>query len=482
MIETTNKRSQSLKLVHDAFFGEGKSRDLENAIFEAFNRVVIPEIRSNRSFRPNYSDLTIFFSFQENKILVMSEKEFEDRKKSSNLVFDDLIAIFEIKMSDFYQHQLFQDIVILVKNDNIEDKSSSATLKEKVKKLFFKIAQKRILNVFLELSEIDFDEIISSKDEGYGKELRYGKFIKLISEGCFPVRVLKKESVLKFFLNGGFSTVSFQEIVKDGCYLSLELKDYLVSEVDLIISSVQDKNNSIFFDLLIKLGRTKILTLSELVDLLLIRFEEIQSGKQELLVDETAGKVGEIFLDAELLDLNNSNSTSDFKRKRLFVEELSVESLVRLLEFLSQFENKLLNENETTDSYNGLRFRKNSQSLPFATLASILELKGCSGVEELSINENYLNCLSHFEFGYQFISKTKNLFIEMKPSSLIDFSSTNSILDRLNGLKNPFTISKAAEDNLELLVDAINKGAVLSSDGRIEKRLIELDSKIKTFS
>ena len=62
----------------------------------------------------------------------------------------------------------------------------------------------------------------------------------------------------------------------------------------------------------------------------------------------------------------------------------------------------------------------------------------------------------------------------MKPSSLIDFSSTNSILDRLNGLKNPFTISKAAEDNLELLVDAINKGAVLSSDGRIEKRLIEL--------
>lgn len=477
----TNKKSKSLKIAHDAFFGEGKSIELENAIFEAFNLVVIPEIRSNRSFRPNYSDLTIFFSFQENKILVMSEKEFEDRKKSSNLVFDDLIAIFEIKMSDFYQHQLFQDIVILVKNDNIEDKSSSATLKEKVKKLFFKIAQKRILNVFLELSEIDFDEIISSKDEGYGKELRYGKFIKLISEGCFPVRVLKKESVLKFFIDGGFSTVSFQEIVKDDHYLSLELKDYLVSEVDLIISSVQDKNNSIFFDLLIKLGRTKILTLSELVDLLLIRFEEIQSGKQELL-DETAGKVGEIFLDAELLDLNNSNSTSDFKRKRLFVEELSVESLVRLLEFLSQFENKLLNENENTDSYNGLRFRKNSQSLPFATLASILELKSCSGVEELSINENYLNCLSHFELGYQFISKTKNLFIEMKPSSLIDFSSTNSILDRLNGLKNPFTISKAAEDNLELLVDAINKGAVLSSDGRIEKRLIELDSKIKTFN
>lgn len=476
----TNKKSKSLKIAHDAFFGEGKSIELENAIFEAFNRVVIPEIRSNRSFRPNYSDLTIFFSFQENKILVMSEKEFEDRKKSSNLVFDDLIAIFEIKMSDFYQHQLFQDIVILVKNDNIEDKSSSATLKEKVRKLFFKIVQKIILNNFLKLSEIDFDEIISSNDEDYRKELRYGKFIKLISEGCFPVRVLKKESVLKFFLNGGFSTVSFQEIVKDDHYLSLELKDYLISEVDLIISSVQDKNNSIFFDLLIKLGRTKILTLSELVDLILIRFEEIQSGNHELLVSETVGKVGEIFLDAELLDLNNSNSTSDFKRKRLFVEELSVESLVRLLEFLSQFENKLLNEE--SDSSNGLKFRKNSQSLPFATLASILELKGCSGVEELSINENYLNCLSHFEFGYQFISKTKKLFIDLKPSSLIDFSSMNSILDRLNGLKNPFTISKAAEDNLELLVDAINKGAVLSSDGRIEKRLIELDSKIKTFS
>jgi len=142
----TNKKSKSLKIAHDAFFGEGKSIELENAIFEAFNRVVIPEIRSNRSFRPNYSDLTIFFSFQENKILVMSEKEFEDRKKSSNLVFDDLIAIFEIKMSDFYQHRLFQDIVILVKNDNIEDKSSSATLKEKVRKLFFKIVQKIILN------------------------------------------------------------------------------------------------------------------------------------------------------------------------------------------------------------------------------------------------------------------------------------------------------------------------------------------------
>ena len=476
----TNKKSKSLKIAHDAFFGEGKSIELGDAIFEAFNRVVIPEIRSNRSFRPNYSDLTIFFSFQENKILVMSEKEFEDRKKSSNLVFDDLIAIFEIKMSDFYQHQLFQDIVILVKNDNIEDKSSSATLKEKVRKLFFKIVQKIILNNFLKLSEIDFDEIISSNDEDYRKELRYGKFIKLISEGCFPVRVLKKESVLKFFLNGGFSTVSFQEIVKDDHYLSLELKDYLISEVDLIISSVQDKNNSIFFDLLIKLGRTKILTLSELVDLILIRFEEIQSGNHELLDSKTVGKVGEIFLDAELLDLNNSNSTSDFKRKRLFVEEVSVESLVRLLEFLSQFENKLLNEE--SDSSNGLKFRKNSQSLPFATLASILELKGCSGVEELSINENYLKFLSHFEFGYQFISKTKKLFIDLKPSSLIDFSSMNSILDRLNGLKNPFTISKAAEDNLELLVDAINKGAVLSSDGIIEKRLIELDSKIKTFS
>lgn len=477
----TNKKSKSLKIAHDAFFGEGKSIELDNAIFEAFNRVVIPEIRSNRSFRPNYSDLTIFFSFQENKILVMSEKEFEDRKKSSNLVFDDLIAIFEIKMSDFYQHRLFQDIVVLVKNDNIEDKTSSETLKEKVKKLFLKIVQKIILSRFLELSEIDFDEIILSNYEDYRNELRYEKFIKLISEGCFPVSVLNKESVLKFFLNGGFSTVSFQEIVKDDHYLSQELKDYLVSEVDLILSSVKDKNNSIFFDLLIKLGKTNILTLSELLDLLLIRFEEIQSGKQELLVPETVGKVVEIFLDDKLFDLN-SNSNSDFKSKRLFVEEVSEESLAILLEFLSQFENKLLNENENSDSANGLRFRKNSQSLPFATLASILEIKGCSGVEELSINENYLNCLGHFEFGYQFISKTKKLFIEMKPSSMIDFSSTNSILDRLNGLKNPFSISKAAEDNLELLVDAINKGAVLSSDGRIEKRLIELNSKIKTFS
>lgn len=477
----TNKRLQSLKLAHDAFFGEGKSKDLENAIFEAFNRVIVHEVQSNRSFRPNYSDLTIFFSFNENKILVMSEKEFEDRKKSSNLVFDDLIAIYEIKMSNFYQHKLFQDIVVLVKNDNIEDKTSSETLKEKVKKLFLKVVQKIILSRFLELSEIDFDEIISSNYEDYRNELRYKKFIKLISEGCFPVRVLNKESVLKFFLNGGFSTVSFQEIVKDDHYLSQELKDYLVSEVDLILSSVKDKNNSIFFDLLIKLGKTNILTLSELLDLLLIRFEEIQSGKQELLVLETVGKVVEIFLDDKLFDLN-SNSNSDFKSKRLFVEEVSEESLAILLEFLSQFENKLLNENENSDSANGLRFRKNSQSLPFATLASILEIKGCSGVEELSINENYLNCLGHFEFGYQFISKTKKLFIEMKPSSMIDFSSTNSILDRINGLKNPFSISKAAEDNLEILVDAINKGAVLSNDGRIEKRLIELNSKIKTFS
>lgn len=475
----TNKKSKSLKIAHDAFFGEGKSIELENAIFEAFNRVVIPEIRSNRSFRPNYSDLTIFFSFQENKILVMSDKEFDDRKKSSNFIFDDLLAIFEIKMDNFYRHNIFSDIVILIKNNGLEDTKSSAILKEKVMKLFLKIVHKKILDIFLELSELDLDRIISSNGEGDDGVVYYKKLSNFISEGCFPVRVLNKESVLKFFLNGGFSTVSFQEIVKDDHYLSTELKDYLVSEVDLILSSVRDRNNSIFFDLLIKLGRTKIITLSKLVDLLLIRFEEIQSGKQELLIPETAGKVGEIFLDNELLDLN-SNSTSDFKSKRLFVEEVSVESLIRLLEFLSQFENKLLNE--SSNSSNGLKFRKNSQSLPFATLASILELKGCSGIEELSINENYLNCLSHFDLGYQFISKTKKLFIEMKPSSLIDFSSTNSILDRLNGLKNPFSISKAAEDNLELLVDAINKGAVLSSDRRIEKRLIELDSKIKTFS
>lgn len=479
MIETTNKRSQSLKLVHDAFFGEGKSRDLENAIFEAFNRVIVPEIRNNRSYRPEYSDLTIFFSFKEDKILIMSEKEFDDHKKSSNLIFDDLLAIFEIKMDNFYRHNIFSDIVILIKNNGLEDTKSSAFLKEKVMKLFLKIVHKKILDIFLELSKLDLDRIISSNGEGDDGILYYKKLNNFISEGCFPVRVLNKESVLKFFLDGGFSTVSFQEIVKDDHYLSTELKDYLVSEVDLILSSVRDRNNSIFFDLLIKLGRTKIITLSKLVDLLLIRFEEIQSGKQELLIPETAGKVGEIFLDNELLDLN-SNSTSDFKSKRLFVEEVSVESLIRLLEFLSQFENKLLNE--SSNSSNGLKFRKNSQSLPFATLASILELKGCSGIEELSINENYLNCLSHFDLGYQFISKTKKLFIEMKPSSLIDFSSTNSILDRLNGLKNPFSISKAAEDNLELLVDAINKGAVLSSDRRIEKRLIELDSKIKTFS
>lgn len=477
----TNKTSQSFKIVHDAFLCDGKSRELGDAIFEAFNRVIVPEIRNNRSYRPDYSDLTIFFSFKEDKILIMSEKEFDDRKKSSNLIFDDLLAIFEIKMDNFYRHNIFSDIVILIKNNGLEDIKSSAILKEKIMKLFLKIVHKKILDIFLELSELDLDRIISSNGEGDDGILYYKKLSNFISEGCFPIRVLNKESVLKFFLNGGFSTVSFQEIVKDDHYLNQELKDYLVSEVDLILSSVKDKNNSIFFDLLIKLGKTNILTLYELLDLLLIRFEEIQSGKQELLVPETVGKVGEIFLNDELLDLN-SNSNSDFKSKRLFVEEVSIESLVRLLEFLSQFENKLLDENENSDLNNGLRFRKNSQSLAFATLASILELKSCSGIEELSINENYLSCLSHFEFGYQFISKTKKLFIEMKPSSLIDFSSTNSILDRLNRLKNPFTISKAAEDNLELLVDAINKGAVLSSDGRIEKRLIELNSKIKTFS
>lgn len=476
----TNKKSKSLKIAHDAFFGEGKSIELENAIFEAFNRVVIPEIRSNRSFRPNYSDLTIFFSFQENKILVMSDKEFDDRKKSSNFIFDDLLAIFEIKMDNFYRHNIFSDIVILIKNNGLEDTKSSAILKEKVMKLFLKIVHKKILDIFLELSELDLDRIISSNGEGDDGVVYYKKLSNFISECTFPISILKKESVLKFFLDGGFSTVSFKEIVKDNHYLNNEFKDYLLLEVNSIVSSINETNNSTFFELLLKLGKAKIITVSELIDLLLIRFEEIQSGKQELLVSETVGKVGGILLDRELLDLNNSNSTSDFKRKRLFVEEVSLESLVRLLDFLSQFENKLLNEE--SDSSNGLKFRKNSLSVPFATLASIIELKGCSGVEELSINENYLNCLSHFEFGYQFISKTKKLFIDLKPSSLIDFSSTNSILDRLNGLKNPFTISKVAQDNLELLVDAINKGAILSSDGRIEKRLLGLDSKIKSFS
>ena len=230
----TNKKSKSLKIAHDAFFGEGKSIELENAIFEAFNRVVIPEIRSNRSFRPNYSDLTIFFSFQENKILVMSDKEFDDRKKSSNFIFDDLLAIFEIKMDNFYRHNIFSDIVILIKNNGLEDTKSSAILKEKVMKLFLKIVHKKILDIFLELSELDLDRIISSNGEGDDGVVYYKKLSNFISECTFPISILKKESVLKFFLDGGFSTVSFKEIVKDNHYLNNEFKDYLLLEVNSI--------------------------------------------------------------------------------------------------------------------------------------------------------------------------------------------------------------------------------------------------------
>lgn len=71
MIKT--EKASELQIARNTFLGKEGIILLRNRIFEAFERVVLPELKKSRiKSREGYPDLKILFSYKTNELLVLS--------------------------------------------------------------------------------------------------------------------------------------------------------------------------------------------------------------------------------------------------------------------------------------------------------------------------------------------------------------------------------------------------------------------------
>lgn len=118
----TKEKKSELQIARNAFLGKEGGQLLKNKIFEAFERVIVPELKKSRiRSRKGYQDLTILFSYEINDVLVLSDEELKSYENYSNLILDDLFLVSKINMDYFTNHPLFSSIFELIHYSEASD-------------------------------------------------------------------------------------------------------------------------------------------------------------------------------------------------------------------------------------------------------------------------------------------------------------------------------------------------------------------------
>lgn len=81
----TEEKTSELQIARNAFLGKEGVELLRSKIFEAFERVILPELKKSRiRSRKGYPDLKILFSYKTNDVLVLSENELKSYYNNFN--------------------------------------------------------------------------------------------------------------------------------------------------------------------------------------------------------------------------------------------------------------------------------------------------------------------------------------------------------------------------------------------------------------
>lgn len=460
---TEEKKSQ-LSIARNAFLGTDGFENLKNKIFEAFNRIIIPELKKSRIKPKNIkSNLKIMFSYKTNEVLIFSNKELESYQESSNLILDDLLFISEINMDYFKNHQLFSSIFEEIHYSKNSD-NSEEIIKDKVDKLFTKRVFNSISESFLELSKIDFDEVIIQDTDfpntfDYDLAQKAKRIQTLILDGNFPLRFFSKNNLFNFILKKFLCNSNSKEFLNSDHYVSQDLRDLFKKMISDQISSLESLTDKEFFIRLNELGSAKLISIDDVIFMMYKRLQKIKESKEAFKLNvKSYDGLQSIIQSNNLLRFNHIFNGKDV------VDSISEERLIELFEISTSYKD-----------YFDSDFIERSRILfeVFSTMCRIIisefKNRNYSDFSKVSIPFYFISDLN--KESLEWLSSINEIEITyLKPYEII-FSLNKNILNNIEKFSGKITIPKDTEFNLNLFLDSIEKGAVFSSNQSTENQL-----------
>ena len=459
----TEEKTSELQIARNAFLGKEGVELLRSKIFEAFERVILPELKKSRiKSRHGYPDLKIMFSYQTNDVLVLSEDELKSYESSSNLILDDLFFISEINMDYFTNHQLFSSIFELIHySETSDDKEES--IKDKVDKLFTKRVFNSISDSFLKLSEVNFDDMIE-QDIDFSTNFLYESTRKaeviqgLLLNHQFPVRFFSKDSLFEFFLRQFWDNLlDSKEFLESERYINQDLRNYFYNKVSEKIGSLDSLNNRDFFVSLKDLGNAKFISKEDIISRIYERLKQIKKSGDLIDIKSTSGL-------ESIIQMNTLLGLNPVLYGKGIVDSISEKRLLELLEisisYKDYFDPKFI---ETSRIYSTI-FK-----IMFQIILSELNNRNHSDLTKLSIPFNFIDDLDIDSLSI--LSTIDKIELSYLKPDEIFWKSKLSVLNKIKKIPGKIFIPKDTELNLNLLLDSIEKGAIFSRDGSIENGL-----------
>lgn len=458
----TEEKTSELQIARNAFLGKEGVELLRSKIFEAFERVILPELKKSRiRSRKGYPDLKILFSYKTDDVLVLSENELKSYESFSNLILDDLFFISEINMDYFTNHPLFSSIFELIHySEPSDDKEES--IKDKVDKLFTKRVFNSISDSFLKLSEVNFDDMIE-QDIDFSTNFLYESTRKaeviqgLLLNHQFPVRFFSKDNLFEFFLRKFGNELDPKEFLESERYINQDLRNYFYNKISEKIGSLDSLNNRDFFISLKDLGNAKFISKEDIISRIYERLKQIKKSGDLIDIKSISGL-------ESIIQMNTLLGLNPVLNGKGFVDSISEKRLLELLEISSNYQD-----------YFDAKFIQTSRiySTLFQTMFQIilseLNNRNYSDLTKLSIPFNFIDDLN--KDSLSILSTIDEIeLIYLKPHEIF-WKLRNRILNEIKKIPGKISIPKDTELNLNLLLDSIEKGAVFSEDSSVENGL-----------
>lgn len=458
----TDKKTSELQIARNAFLGKEGVELLRSKIFEAFERVIIPELEKSR-IKPlhGYPDLKILFSYKTNDVLVLSDDELKSYEKSSNLILDDLFFISEINMDHFTNHSLFSSIFDLIHYSESSD-NKEEQIKDKVNKLFTKRVFNSISDSFLKLSEVNFNDMIE-EDIDFSTNFLYESTRKaeviqgLLLNNQFPVRFFSKDSLFKFFLKIFGDKLDPKEFLESERYINQDLRNYFYNKVSEKIRDLDSLNNRDFFVSLKELGNAKFVSKDDIISRIYERLKQIKNSEDFIDVKSASGL-------ESIIQMNTLLGLNPVLNGKGVVDSISDKKLLKLLEIASSYQDYFDPQFIKTSRIYSTIFK-----IMFQIVLSELGNRNYSGITKLSIpfdfiddlNKDLLSILSTIDEIELSYLKPHEIFLKLKIP----------VLNEIKKIPGKISIPKDTELNLNLLLDSVEKGAILSEVGSVENGL-----------
>lgn len=458
----TEEKTSELQIARNAFLGKEGVELLRSKIFEAFERVILPELKKSRiKSRHGYQDLKILFSYKTNDLLVLSENELKSYESSSNLILDDLFFISEIHMDYFTNHPLFLSIFELIHySETSDDKEES--IKDKVDKLFTKRVFNSISDSFLKLSEVNFDDMIE-QDIDFSTNFLYESTRKaeviqgLLLNHQFPVRFFSKDNLFEFFLRKFGNELDSKEFLESERYINQDLRNYFYNKISEKIGSLDSLNNHDFFVSLKDLGNAKFLSKDDIISRIYERLKQIKNSGDFIDIKSISGL-------ESIIQMNTLLGLNPVLNGKGVVDSISEKKLLELLEISSSYQD-----------YFDPQFIKTSRiySTIFQTMFRIvlseLNNRNYSGLTKLSVPFNFIDDFD--KDSLLILSKIDEIELTYLKPHEIFWKLKTRILNEIKKIPGKISIPKDTELNLNLLLNSIEKGAIFSEDGAVENGL-----------